>query len=424
MNNLHELRSTLDRHASDLVDHELSARVGSVRGRVRVIRRRRQAAGAVTAVAALAMVASVALLPGPDATPNPAPAKVAGVTAPSTITSLGYRYELVRGVEGQGTASVDLATSDRPRLVSWATTGEDDEVDVSDGSGTTTSYDVADFTDFVSVGPGADPTVSVAAGGEEGVGLAIYELVGDGSTFRQRVAGSELIASVIGEPGQAEVSVDATASSDGVTYRAFCAGAPATAVVHIENADGDVVRGGCIEGRGLPFDPGAGSGYAVSARSGDDVSATVRISQTEGGPTLESDSVVVGIAIYDNPSSQHQAAGSDTTPHLGAVPDLIEHEGHLYRFDRLVPAPQGEPELSVAGTGTSRPVLAVGYSNAGEATVVFGSTNGGETTRSEGIPIGNAVIGLLSDADVATVRVLGDAPAETRLAIALYVLAD
>ncbi len=415
MRDLDSLRSTLEQHATGVVDHDLGARAGSVHDRVRVVRRRRRAAGAVTAAAALAVVVGVALLPGSEPGQDPTPASVAGVPVPTTLTSLGYRYTLSSSTDGVGSVSVDLEPSDRPRLVSWATSGPDDRVDVTDGSGSTTAYDVPDFSDFVLVGSGGAPTISVAAGTGEGVGLAVYDLVGDGTTFRQTVAGQELIGSTLGAPGESEARVEATAPGDGISYRAFCVDAPPRAVLHIETAAGEVISGGCDET--LPFDPAASSGYSTSTSPGEDVSAGVRVTEGTDGPTLRSDSVVVGLAVYDHPSSRRSAAGSD-------VPDLVEDRGHLYRFDRLVTAEPGERRLAYGMQVLGRPVLAMGYADAGEATVVFGTAEGGETTRADGIPVGNAVIGLLSGEAVATVRVVGDAPDDVRLAIALYRLAD
>jgi hypothetical protein len=64
MSTTDDLRSTLDRHASELTDHDLHVRPVAVRERIRVVRRRRRATVAGVAAAVVAAVALTVSLPG------------------------------------------------------------------------------------------------------------------------------------------------------------------------------------------------------------------------------------------------------------------------------------------------------------------------------------------------------------------------
>ncbi|WP_341928297.1 hypothetical protein [Nocardioides psychrotolerans] len=424
MNDLEQLRATLERHADDVVDHDPLGRVGSVHSRVRGVRRRRRAAAAGTAALTLAVVGGVALLPERDAGPAPATPTVLGMTVPSSFDSLGYTYDFDRSVEGDTRASVRLAASDEPQLVSWGTVGDDDTVEVT-RYGTTTTYTAADFSDFVLVPAGDATTVRVVGSSE--VGLAVFALTSDrpegvtsdGITYRQEVAGQQLIAAGFGEPGEAEVELEAAAVSRGVRFSVECAGAPAGSSVHLDLAgeEGGFITGQCDE-EVLPFDPGATGSVGIPTRPGEDVSVRAWVSEgTEDGPLLEDDDVVISVAVYDDAPSGTRLAGSD-------VSLLVESGGHLWRLTSMdMPAPGGG-RVSVAGQ-RGRQLLAIGFTAAGDATVVLEHSGTGETVRADGGDVSGGEIGVLDGVqDRATVRVLGPVPPGAEVAIALYVRAD
>ena len=61
MSTMDDLRSTLDRHASELTDHDLHVRPVAVRERIRVVRRRRRGAAGGVAAAVVGAMALTAL---------------------------------------------------------------------------------------------------------------------------------------------------------------------------------------------------------------------------------------------------------------------------------------------------------------------------------------------------------------------------
>ncbi|MCD4536231.1 hypothetical protein LRP67_19240 [Nocardioides sp. cx-169] len=421
MDGIDELRSTLDRHAVELVDHDLDGRVGSVRRRIGAARRQRRAAAAGGVALTLAAAGAVALLPEWGAPSAPEPASVAGVEVPTTMRALGYTFEYRDGVEGDDRVTIDLAPSDQPRLVSWGTSDSNDHVEITEGR-QVTSYTVPDFSDYVWVDPGEEVSLTVA--GSDEVGLAVYELTddepdgvsGDGVTFRKQVAGDLLLGATIGEPGESEVSVGLQAAGKAVDYRYFCAHGPQDATLHVDDGSGEVTQGRC--GDEAPFDPAGGGGVSV-VNDRDEV--TVRLWVTDGpdGPRLDSDEVVLGLGVYDRGVSQRVTG----LP----VPELIEYDGHVWRASEHVPSDLGGRSVSVDGDGDpARPVLAVGYHAAGEATVVTEHNVTGEGLRSQGIgEVRDAVIGLLSaPSDTATMRVEGDVPDDARLLIVLFEQVD
>ena len=422
MNDLEQLRTTLGRHADDVVDHDAHARVGAVHQRVRVVRRRRRAAAVGTAALTAAAIGGLVLVPGPGNDPVPATPTVLGMTVPSSFDSLGYTYAFERtAAADDGRASVRLPAADVPQLVSWGTVGDDDTVEVT-RYGSTTTYEAADFTDFVLVGPGDATSVRVVGVGA--VGLAVYELTDDrpdgvtrdGLTYRQEVAGQQLVAAAFGEPGEAEVSLDAAAVSRGVSFRVDCAGAPADSSLHLDlGEEGGFVTGQCDET--LPFDPGSAGSTAIRTRPGEDVSVRAWVSAgLDGdGPMLVSDDVVIAVSVYDDAPSGRVVAGSD-------VPEVVESGGHPWVFDSLAVSRPGQRSISAAGRDGQQ-VLAIGYARAGDrSTVALEHSETGETVRGEGTNLAGGEIGILSGPrEQASARVVGPVPDGAELAIALYV---
>lgn len=73
MSTIDDLRGTLDRHAAELTDHDVHARPGAVRQRIRGVRRRRAGAGGLAAAVVLTgLVGGLSRLPGDGPAPPPA----------------------------------------------------------------------------------------------------------------------------------------------------------------------------------------------------------------------------------------------------------------------------------------------------------------------------------------------------------------
>ena len=383
MNSLDDLRATLDAHASDL-DAEAGAGVGraaSVRGRVHVVRRRRRAAAAGASAAVLAAVGALTLLPTGSERAI-APATVVGVRVPTTMTALGFGYDLAEGIDGKdGKVSVELAASDSPRLVSWATSGADRGVVVRSAEAETpVPYRVDDFGDYVYVPAGSGGQVTVRA--DEGdPGLAIYTL-GEarpegyskgGVTYRRSGAVGELAGAVVGEPGQVDVSFDAAAApagAEGVRFALFCVDGPADAFLELE------VGGKAVSSLGTscdgPLDPDGSAGVVTSFRikPGRDLSARVYATDGYEGPLLQDDDLVLGVAAYTT-DSYVTDVGSEESRAL-----VVENGGHRWeRIDtvRLGSVEGGERTVTSTVPDVDGPVLAIVQTRtSGPTAVEFG----------------------------------------------------
>lgn len=423
MNGIDELRSTLGRHADDVVDHDLGGRVASVHQRIGVVRRQRRAAAAGGLALTIAAVGGAVLLPEWGGRGEPAPAIVAGLEVPLSMTALGYTYDFDRGVDGSGTATVDLEASDRPRLVSWGTEGADNAVEVSEGK-QVSSYDVPDFSDFVWVGPGEETSLTLTGAGQ--VGFAVYDLTdeqpagvsGAGVTYRDMVEDRRLLGAAIGEPGETEVAVSFSHAGGPISYRHFCADGPTDAWLHVDDGSGDVASPYGCDGD-APFDPAHATSYEYDVAAGD---VTVRLWLTDGedGPRLDSDEVVLGLGVYDGGESERMS-GFD-------VPGIFEYDGHRWDPYAYTSKESSARALEVGTDGDSvrRPVLALGYHAVDDATVVMKHSVTGESARIQGVSEGgNAVIGLLSQStDSASIRVLGDVRDDARLMIVRFEQVD
>lgn len=348
MNTLHDLRATLDQHASGVHDDEsTTARVAAVAGRARVVRRRR--AGGVGAAAVLAVVAAAALatLPGDR---DIAPA------APESLTSLGWSYRVADTVDTEGDrVGTELEQSELPRLVSWATSGEDQQVVVRSG-GESVSSAAVDFGDFVWLPPGFEGEVTVDGG--PGLSLATYELdesrapagVGEGPlTYREDVAGLELLGAGVGEPGRASVDVDLRPDAATTWVGYHCEGLPRGARVHVNwvGAPGSVSFGPCDSG--TAFDPGGSAGLGITSGRRISEDATLRIWVTRDGRAVadgEIPDLRLGLGAYTPSEPPVEVAGID-------MRHLIEHAGHVWELEDVAVAGAGEvPRIEAPAEGT------------------------------------------------------------------------
>lgn len=424
MSTTDDLRSTLDRHASGLADHDLHVRPVAVHERIRVVRRRRR--GAVGGVAA-AVVGAVALtftlsFGGGQQAPT-ADRTLAGHVAPGTMRSLGYTYTFAQGRQGQGKAELHLASSDRPRLVSWATSGPDNEVTLRGVGDKPRVATVADFGDFVLVPPGDGPNVTLTGTGE--VALATYDLTGaapgdtkDGITFRRDVAGQRLLADAIGDPGQADVSLDLSTAGGALPVSYLCSGGPKDAWLHITiNGRGALFGSGCEDSL---FDPAGNGGFTSYPKAAEARSMHVRMWVTHGqkGDVVEDPDLRIGVGAYAPAPSVGRLAGWPVTA-------TVERDGHLWRLVDTKAGTPGDRELEVRGLPGQETLVKMSFARTGKGMVRTLEDGGpGESMFSAGgsgateamVPATGGSVGL---------RATGSAPRpDLELGLARYARAD
>jgi hypothetical protein len=348
MNTLDDLRRTLDAHAGDVHDDVHHARTAAVRGRAAVVRRRR-AAGVATA-AALAVVGAVGI---PQLVGDPGPDPLG---APDTRTALGWTYQLSDTVRAEGgRLTLEVEQSDVPRLVSWATDGADQDVVVRTGWPGRFHSSADDFGDHVQLPPGYEGTVRVT--GAAGLSLATYTLdplttpagVGEGPrTFREDVAGFDLLGAVAGEPGQTSVEFDLVPEDATTWVGYYCENLPKGTRMHVNwvGAAGSLVFGGCDAVSS--FDPGGspGTGFTPGKRAG--TQQTLRLWVTRGGDPVadgEIPELRLGLGAYTSTETPVDLVGIEQRRE-------IEFAGHVYRLAEVVTAGTGEsPRLEVPEDG-------------------------------------------------------------------------
>jgi hypothetical protein len=396
MSTLDDLRTTLDRHASGLPDDHLSVRTGAVRERVRVVRRRRRAGVAGALAVVLATVGGVVLgLGGGD---RPGDRELAGSTAPATLQSLGYTYSFERGVEGSGSATVRLAASDRPRLVSWATSGRDRVL--VDGPYDRHDAVSGDFADFQLVPEGDPATVKVTVDGVGTVGLAVYELTDaappgvtvDGITYRDQVGDQRLVGAAIGRAGETTTSTRVQIVPGHVRVKYLCGAASGNVYVHLEIAGEEQ---GALGGSGAcdrsALDPGA-SGTFTNLRLtefgavGDTVPVTVRLTVGDRARAFPVDDpdARVGFGLYRSGQRVRVAGGLQDV--------VVEEGGHTYQ--ELVAQDVRTRSTEISGLPARRRLLfSLTYASNGIRSVVV--RHGGRTMRDGGTSRG-ATMGILS----------------------------
>ena len=422
MSTTDDLRSTLDRHASELTDHDVHVRPVAVRERIRVVRRRRRGAvGGLAAVVVGAMALTLSLGGG-----QPAPVAdrtLAGHVAPETMSSLGYTYTFAQGRQGDGRVRLHLAPSDQPRLVSWATSGPDNEVRLRGVDASPRTVTTDDFGDFVLVPPQRDGTITVTGSGE--VALATYDLSGaapgdteDGITFRDDVAGQRLLADEIGDPGEAELSFALSTDGGALPVSYLCSGGPGHAWLHISVNGGELVTGeGCDD---PVFDP-AGRGGVITypdAVEGRSLHLRMWVTDGEKGDLVEDPDLRIALGAYAPAPAVTRLAGSP-------VPATTEHDGHLWRLVDTKAGAPGARELEVRGVDGQETLVEMNFARTGRGVIrtledggpggsMFAAGGAGSTVAV--IPASGGSVGL---------RASGDAlRPDVELGLARYVRAD
>ncbi len=430
MTSLDDLRATLQDHSCGMTDRDVAVRAASVHRRVGVVRRRRRAA--ISGAAAVLVVAGgVALLPGGDENVAPEPSTddvLVGVDVPPTMESLGFTYALNQSAEGGlGRVRVALSASSEPRLVSWATAGDEQGVTVEAPTlSGPTAYDVPDFGDFTYVPAGSRATVEVRADqGEPVLTLAVYTLsddrpagtTKDGVTFRRDVAEGTLLGAAVGDPGQEELSVPATATGPGVSYRYFCSGGPADAYLHIAYLRDE--RQELVDGAGCdddtPVDAAAMGGTGRATRPGNDVGVRFYVTEGPDGPPLSSPGLRLGIGVY---GLDHDPVGPE-----GFLPATLEHGGHVWRRVDVLRSTDGSREVTGTAPADEGVVLAVVYGNVVDGSVVVRADLGG--SPGVGLGGGGATQQVMpAGGDVRVSATGGVLEPDDEFGAALYVVAD
>jgi hypothetical protein len=418
MNTIQDLRSTLDREARALHDDNVVARTVAVRGRVRTVRRRRAAAVVAAAAVAVAGVA-VGVTTGSD---GPAPAaqrRLVGQAVPAEMTSLGWTYAFGEGTEGDGTARLRLESSDQPRLVTWATAGEDQSVTVQRSPERPWPSSSADFADFTVVHPGFDGRVSVTGNGP--VAVAVYELTDEapdgytrgGVTFREDVGGDRLLEAVVGEPGVAELELEVTPGTRRLALPTLCTGGPRGTWTHLAINGEEVTWGpGCDDGR---FDPGAG-GFETSAGAGPTTGLRLWVTEGEDGPLVSDDSLLLGLGVYEVEPASARAARQ-------RVDELIERDGHLWRLVDTTTGEVGQRELVVPAHAAPETLVATYFTSLGGATA-FPVRNGRRTDAGFAGGTGSTFAGILYGEGTAGARISGEPGPRAQLGLARYERVD
>lgn len=362
MNDLKDLRATLDARAADVdgsLDH--ARRRAQVGERVVAHRRRRNRARAgVASLAALTIgaVVVVPMLGGDDVAP--ADRTVFGIEAPERIPAAdGWTYEFDRIVEPVGgKTSVALEARHHPRLLTWATAEEGQEVRLL-GSGADWASGAADFADHVVVPSGFEGRVrALVPEGQGPVALAVYDLdvdapppgVGDASSdffLRDSSASFRQVGASVGDEGDLDLTVQWNGADRSLSTTTLCRGLPKGASVNLSLTDAEVPAGmslseagdrGLVDSYGTcddggTFDPGAWPSISMDlAERGLSGRGTARlwvsVSEDDSTPLDPADApdARIGLGLYTPATPMTKVLGMD-------LPAALDQSGHRWELD-------------------------------------------------------------------------------------------
>lgn len=332
MSTIDDLRASLAEHA-ELADDAVAGRSAEVAARGRVVRRRRRA-GALGAIVVAVLTAGTLTFLSQRDTVDPA-AEVVGVPVPEKMTASGWTYEYAEKVEaGSGTADLALTQESVPRLVSWATEGENQQVRVSGTLGNAFTSTLPDLTDFVLVPPNTSHDLEFSADGS--LGLVVYTLSDDepegfhayGMTFRRHIGDRTLQTATIAQ-GSAPLGAGTVVElgADPLYLAPYCTFLGGEQPRYRVEIDGDERFGGSCGGRNrfVGFaDPGAAQVPVreMTSEPGDKVRLVIR-AVGGGGPVP--DDVRLGLGVYTGPAGGRTVLGDPADEH-------VEHGGHTWRL--------------------------------------------------------------------------------------------
>ncbi|TIC87640.1 hypothetical protein E8D34_08095 [Nocardioides sp. GY 10113] len=350
MNTLDDLRSQLAHDAETVAGAPDPARIGSVRRRVRAIRRRRHAA---LAAGTAAVVAAVALgVPtlggGKDAEPaDDAP----------TVEVNGFQYRLdlaVDGEPGERTVSADLPSSDRARVVQLSAT------DLPDGARVTLVDPYFDTVHSQLMGGDADqPPVPIQAGPvpleirsrgispETVLRLSVFERV-DGhlppgisngtAVFRDEIAGETLVDGGFLPEGASSMTFEVPGPISTLTFSFYCdRGSQRTMALSVRIDDGTTLYSKCLRD---PSDVDAGGGGTgvdlLDDPAGTMHTITFATTESRGSEEVVAlDGTVAGLGIYRD-GAREQVAGVEVdrvVEAAGRTWELADAPGRTARLD-------------------------------------------------------------------------------------------
>ena len=373
-----DLRTTLNERADLTRDEGLIDRAGSVRGRVRTVRRRRAAVAVACVTGAVLVVPTLRAFE--VSPPEPASSRdLAGRTAPATLVSNGYTFEFDRGVEGTTDEPLDLelGESDEPRLVSWTVNADADADAPGDGSAGAVDGRLTDrksegsysrdwtaggtgfetYEYLPAAAPGTYRLVPATAGATGKMAMAVYTLSdeppagvsGQGITFRDEVDGAELLGAAIGEPGESGASFDITLPEGMLRVSDVCTAPAEDFMVHVRVAGQQGWSGTSCAGEASADAAGGGwFGFDLVGRkktdgsrfrAGETVRLTARIhpDQRDRSEPVEVPGAFVGLAAYLDGTGATIGATEET------VDELIEVDGHTWALTELDTSTPGSP---------------------------------------------------------------------------------
>ena len=385
-----QLHDVLEQHSSDIHDLPATERLAAIRGRVRVVRRRRRAGLAGAAAAVIAAVGVAVWLPSPQRLDPAAQRDLAGHAAPETFTSLGYTYAFDQGIEGEGKVTLELPPSDLPRLVSWASSENSGTISLPtdvDGDGTGPdslgmATKTGGFDRYEWVYPGAEGKIVAQGPGE--VAIAVYTrtdapppgVTKDGVTFRDDLDGNRLIDAAIGDDGQGELVLQVRVPARELVVHRFCYGVPAGYQLNVSiNGELDTF-GPCDDLK--PSDGGAetsgfdqvSDGHGGTAEPGTVVNVRMWLTEGDGDDNHPSQAAVdvpgvhLGLGFYE-------AAPARTTVGTWSLPEEMEYAGHHWRYAEVSRTMPGGDSLSVWVSDGSVPQLVVAMGDGLDRTVKF-----------------------------------------------------
>jgi hypothetical protein len=261
--------------------------------------------------------------------------------APAHWIATGYRYDFAQGLQARGDdrLRLTLPASDKPRLVSWAVAGAAATLAVTGGDGADESHPVAvgSFTSYEYVAAGAPASMELSRSGsgpDDALAFAVYEqgatvspaVERDGVGFRRTMAGDQLLAAQVGEPGQTELTLRFPAPAGRVRFVAMCS-ATASGSWMETAINGETMTSGSCGG----IEPGdAGSGGFTPARplgeEGQTQTLTTQLRATkESAQLLVDPAARVAVAAYAVAESATKLGGMD-------VARLVEQDGHTWRL--------------------------------------------------------------------------------------------
>lgn len=360
MSTIHDLRATLDREAATV--HETTGvtatdRVSAVRGRARVVRRRRAAGGAL---AVAVVVGAVAVSIGPPEANDPPVAErtVLGLDAPPVVSAQGwtYRFQDARGEASSDRVDVSVDGTDAGVLVTWATTGAEQAVEVLLDGETYWTSETADFADHVVVPEGFAGRVSVT-GEEPGVVVATYAVDGSrlpagpdgaGVVLRETTGDRTLIAGEVAAAGATELAVDYVVPARAVELAWSCDGLPSGAAVHLQLADGDgdVTIDSCQRAADPALDQVLSLPGGRTLSEGDEEQARIWVTDGMDGPRLDPEDhpgARLALGVY--------APGADRVDVVaGEEPVVVESYGHTWRVRSVLRDARGR-SVQLSGDG-------------------------------------------------------------------------